>query len=128
MATTQYTINTLPVEVYLRGCVGYSVSDEALMTILIKRQVDFGTPVTSIEKQTLELCTADLYMWCASNPSSSSVIEDADAGWKHREGGSQKSGTDTARLISMANSIYKKYGEVQSGSTIRMNSFGMKLW
>jgi len=128
MAVSQYTYSTLPVEVFLRGCVGYSVSDEALMSIFMKREVEFGTTAASLTTKTKELCVADLYMYCASMPSVTSTVEDADAGWKHREGGTQKSSSDVAKLVDMANSIYRKYGEVTSKSTIKMRPFGMKLW
>jgi len=127
MATTQYTTDTFPVEAYLRGCVGYSISDEVLLSIFIKRGVTVGTPAMALTTKVLELCKADLYVYCASLPSSSAVVEDADAGWKHREGGAQKSISDNERLIQMANEIYRKYGEQTTKSTIKMNPLGMKL-
>jgi hypothetical protein len=128
MAVSQYTVSTLPVESFLRGCVGYSVSDETLMAIFLKREVEFGTPAMTLTPKTRELCTADLYIYCASLPSTSGSVEDADAGWRHKEGGTQKSLSDTGKLIAMANEIYRKYGEIPSGSTIKMKPYGMKLW
>ena len=86
-----------------------------------------GTPAMALTKKTLELCKADLYIYCASLPSSSATIEDADAGWRHREGGVQKGVSDNGRLIQMANEIYSKYGEVTTKSTIKMKPFGMKF-
>lgn len=127
MAISQHTTATLPVEVFLRGCVGYSVTDEALMSIFVKRGVEPGTPATSLPVKTLELCKADLYVYCATLPSTTSTVEDADAGWRHKEGGTQKSVSDTARLIQMANVIYEKYGEATYKSTIKMKPFGMKF-
>lgn len=59
MDTSQYTTNTIPVEAFLRGCVGYSVTDEALMSIFVKRGVEPGTPAASLPVKTLELCKAD---------------------------------------------------------------------
>lgn len=127
MATTQYTTSTIPVEAYLRGCVGYTVSDEALLSIFIKRGVEMGTPAASLTTKVLELCKADLYVYCASLPSTSATVEDADAGWKHREGGIQKGVSDNGRLMQMANYIYSKYGEATTKSTIKMNPLGMKF-
>lgn len=128
MAASQYTTQTVPVEQYLRGCVGYNVTDEAILSILLNRGVESATPADSVDRKSRELCIADLYMWCASNPSTSSVVEDADAGWKHREGGSSRTNADLGRLIDMANAIYKKYGENTSTSSIRMHNYGIKLW
>lgn len=119
---------TTPVEDFLRGCVGYDVTDEALNTILIGRRINAGTPVSELSKRQLDLCRADAYMWCTTIPSTSGSVEDADAGWKHKEGGSQKSSSDNSRLISMANSIYNMYGELTVGSSIRISSRGMRLW
>jgi hypothetical protein len=127
MDTSQYTTNTIPVEAFLRGCVGYSVTDEALISIFVKRGVEVGTPAMSLPLRTLELCKADLYIYCATLPSTTSTVEDADAGWRHKEGGTQKGASDNVRLIQMANEIYSKYGEVTYKSTIKMKPFGMKF-
>ncbi len=128
MSTSQHTTSTLPVESFLRGCVGYSVSDEALMSILLNRDVDFGSLVSTLTTKQRELCMADLYMFCATLPSVSSTVEDSDAGWKHREGGTQKSASDKADLINKANLIYRKYGETTNKSTIKLKPFGIRLW
>ena len=128
MAISQHTTATLPVEVFLRGCVGYSVPDEALMSILLSREVEFGSLVSSLSTKQRELCMADLYMYCSTLPSVSGVVEDSDAGWKHREGGTQKSASDKADLINKANLIYRKYGETTNKSTIKLKPFGIRLW
>ena len=116
------------IEAYLRGCVGFEVSDNAINSILIDRELVPGTDVTEIDKRTKELCKADLYMWCASTPSVTGSIEDANGVWKHKEGGTQSSAFDKRNLRAMANDIYKKYGENVINGTIRMRTYGMKLW
>lgn len=128
MATSQYTTQTLPVEAFLRGSVGYIISDEALLSILLSRGVESGSIASTLTTKEKELCLADLYVYCASLPSTSATVEDADAGWKHREGGMQKNSSDVNRLIQLANGIYKKYGENTSKSSIKMRPFGMKIW
>lgn len=115
-------------EDYLRGCVGFDVSDEALVTILFDREISSGTDVSISNKRTRELCKADLYMWCVKTYSVGGSVEDADGGWKHKEGGMQMSDSDKSRLRSMADAIYRKYGEETSGSTIKMKSRGMRVW
>lgn len=116
------------IEAWLRGCVGFEVADNAINTILIDRGVEMGADVTKLDKKTKDLCKADLYMWCASTPSVTGSIEDANGVWKHKEGGTQSSAFDKRNLRAMANDIYKKYGENRGSGTIRMNSIGMKIW
>ena len=120
--------NVITVEDYLRGCVGFEVSDNALTTILIDRDIDPGTDVSTLDKRTKDLCKADLYMWCASTPSTIGSVEDADGEWKHKEGGTQSSAYDKRNLRQMANDIYKRYGENAVGSSIRVNCLGMRVW
>lgn len=124
--TEQTSVTT--VEEYLRGCVGFEVSDNAITTILIDRDVKPGTDVTTLDKRTKDLCKADLYMWCASTPSITGSVEDADGEWKHKEGGTQSSAYDKRNLRQMANDIYKKYGENAIQSSIKMHCIGMRLW
>lgn len=116
------------VEAYLRGCVGFDVTDDALTSILIDRDVAPGTDVTELDKRTKDLCKADLYMWCASTPSVRGSVEDANSVWKHKEGGTESSAYDKRNLRIMANDIYKRYGENTVSSTIKMVSTGMRVW
>lgn len=118
----------MTIEAYLRGCVGFDVSDEAIATILVDREVEIGADVTDLDKRTKDLCKADLYMWCASTPSKIGSVEDVDGNWKHKEGGTESSAFDKRNLRAMANDIYKKYGENVIKSSISINSIGMKLW
>lgn len=120
--------NTTTIEEYLRGCVGFEVSDSAISTILIDREIVPGTDISDIDKRTRDLCKADLYMWCASTPSVTGSVEDADGEWRHREGGTQSSAYDKRNLRQMANDIYKLYGENVVKSSMKMNCFGMRLW
>lgn len=126
---SQHTrIQATSVEDYLRGCVGFEVDDSAITTILIDREVESGTDVRLLDKRTKDLCRADLYMWCASTPSVTGSVEDADGGWKHKEGGTQSSAYDKRNLRQMANDIYARYGENTVKSSINMNCVGMRLW
>jgi hypothetical protein len=101
----------LTIEQYLRGKVGFEVPDNALLTICIDRKIEKGTDVNSLDKRTLDLATADLYMYCASTPSVKGTTEDAHGGWRHREGGWESSAYDKRNLRQMANDIYAMYGE-----------------
>ena len=88
----------LTIEAYLRGMVSYEVPDGALASIMLRRGLDFGVPAAALREKERELCTADLYMWCAGTPSAKNDTEDADAGWKHKEGGWQTSAYDKRLL------------------------------
>ena len=101
----------LVIEQYLRGKVGFDIPDSALATIFADRGIEQGEIVSYLDRRTLELATADLYMYCASTPSVKGSTEDAHGGWKHKEGGWESSAYDKRNLRQMANDIYARYGE-----------------
>lgn len=118
---------TLTIEQYLRGKVGYDIPDSAIASILVDRGIPDGTDVLSLSSDLVlnaklrDLCTADLYMYCASTPSTTSSSKEQDGGWTHESGGTQHSAYDARQLRAMAQSIYDKYGEtVVTTSTIRI--------
>lgn len=127
MNGSQNTITDTTIEAYLRGCVGFEVSDSAINTILIDREIASGTDVTTLEKRQKDLCRADLYMWCASTPSITGSVEDANGVWKHKEGGTQSSAYDKRNLRQMANDIYALYGENVRKSSIKVINLGMSM-
>jgi hypothetical protein len=122
------TATGMTVEDYLHGCVGFEVADNAIATILVDRNVEAGSFVLALDKKTKDLCKADLYMWCASTPSKTGSVEEADGYWKHKTTGSESSAFDKRNLRAMANDIYKKYGENTTGSSIKLHSNGMRAW
>ena len=117
----------ITIEEYLHGCVGFEVADSAITTILVDRDIEPGTSVADMDKRTKDLCKADLYMWCASTPSITGSVEDANGVWKHKEGGTQSSAYDKRNLRQMANDIYTLYGENIKGSKIRIVGMGTSL-
>lgn len=116
------------IEEYLRGKVGFSVEDNAIVSILIDRNIESGSLVSTLSRKQRDLCTADLYMWCASTPSIIGSVKDSDGNWSHQEGGTQSSAFDKRNLRAMASDIYKKYGENKNGSSIKVITAGMKIW
>ena len=90
------TATDMTVEDYLHGCVGFEVADNAIATILVDREVEAGSSVLALGKKTKDLCKADLYMWCASTPSKTGSIEEADGYWKHKTTGSESSAFESA--------------------------------
>lgn len=122
------TVSDMTVEDYLYGCVGFEVPESAIITILIDRNVEQGSSVLALDKRIKDLCKADLYMWCASTPSKTGSVEEADGYWKHKTTGSESSAFDKRNLRAMANDIYKRYGENTIHSSIKISSTGMKVW
>lgn len=122
------TTTDMTVEDYLYGCVGFEVAESAIATILVDRGIESGSSILALDKKTKDLCKADLYMWCASTPSKTGSVEEADGYWKHRTTGAESSAFDKRNLRAMANDIYKKYGENTIKSSIKVNSSGMRLW
>ena len=110
---------SLTIEQYLRGKVGYDIPDTAIASILVDRGITAGTDVTLLDSDSAtntklrELCTADLYLYCASTPSSSSSSSEKDGGWSSETGGIQHSAYDARQLRAMAQDIYDKYGETK---------------
>ena len=127
-ANSLNTATDMTVEEYLYGCVGFEVAESAIATILIDRGVEQNSSVLALDKKTKDLCKADLYMWCASTPSKTGSVEEADGYWKHKTTGSESSAFDKRNLRAMANDIYKMYGENTIKSSIKVNSLGMRLW
>ena len=107
----------LTIEEYLRGKVGYEIPDNAIASILTDRGIPESSDVTSLSDDASEntklreLCTADLYLYCASTPSTISSHREQDGGWTLESGGTQHSAYDARQLRAMAQAIYDKYGE-----------------
>lgn len=122
------TSTDMTVEDYLYGCVGFDVAESAIATILVDREVEPGSSVLALDKKTKDLCKADLYMWCASTPSKTGSVEEADGYWKHKTTGAESSAFDKRNLRAMANDIYKKYGENRLNSSMKIHSAGIRVW
>ena len=117
----------MPIEDYLRGVVSYQVADNALNSILFKRKIAAGEMASALTEKQLYLCTADLYLWCATTPSTQNNTEDSDGGWKHVEGGWQTSAYDKRELRAMAKELYEKWGENMPGkSKMKIVHFGLR--
>lgn len=107
----------LLIKEYLRGKVGFDIPDNALNTIFADRGIVEESVVDAIDKRTLDLATADLYMYCASTPSVIGGTEDSHGSWRHKSGGWESSAYDKRNLRQMANEIYAYYGEKNSSKT-----------
>lgn len=108
------------IEDYLGGVTAYDIAANALKGILVRRGIEPGTMISVLSDMELDLCTADIYMWCASTPSVRNDTEDSDGGWKHKDGGWQTSAFDKRQLREMAKEIYAKWGEERVTQSSRM--------
>lgn len=127
MKDSQNTNTGTTIEGYLRGRVGFEVTDSTISAILIDRGIAPGTDVSTLEKRQKDLCRADLYMWRVSTPSVTGSVEDANGVWKHKEGGTQNSAYDKRNLRQMANDIYALYGENVRKPSVRIVNLGMNM-
>ena len=101
----------LTIEDYLKGKVLYEIPAETLASILYDRSIEDGSAMSAIPPKSADLALADLYMWCGRIPTSVTGAEDADGGWKHKGSTIQVSSAERSVLKSLANDIYRKYGE-----------------
>lgn len=53
--TGLYTIDD-----YLRGCVGFSPSDEMIKAVLVRRGIEPGTPWQELDERAIDLAEAEL--------------------------------------------------------------------
>lgn len=97
---------------YLRGMTAYEIPDNTIRAILFKRGVTETAGAESLDERTLDLCTADLYMWCATTPSTKNKTEESDGQWKSVNGGWSTSAYDKRQLRQLAQDLYDKWDEV----------------
>lgn len=112
------------IESYLRGLVGFDVSDSALNSMRIFRNIAKESDVADLTLREKELLYADLLMWAATSPTSYTGSKDSDGGWSHTEAGKTISVTDKKRFEQAAKTIYKKYLDRKYSSSIKIKN----LW
>jgi hypothetical protein len=116
------------IEDYLKDLTAYDITDGAIENVLIEAHVTAGSTVESLTVRQLDLCKAYTYLWCASTPSITGSVEDADNGWSHREGGKQSSAYDKRLMRQMGLDLLAKYGLNSAKSTIHVVTGGMKVF
>lgn len=104
---------------YLAGFIALDIDEGAIRSIAYKRGVEYPCEdVSLLTEKEIDLCLADLYMYCATFPSVRNNVEDSDGGWKHTEGGWQISVNDKKNYRAMAKRLYEKWGETLPKSSI----------
>ncbi|SBV91938.1 hypothetical protein [uncultured Dysgonomonas sp.] len=119
-----YSVFYIPIENYLKGLVGFDVTNAALTSMLIYRNVDFNSDINDLTQKQLDLLYADLLMWASTNPSSYTGAKQSDGGWSQTEASKTLTATDKKRYEQMANDIYIKYNDSRkSSANIRVFSW-----
>ena len=106
----------MTIEDYLKGMIGYPVSDESISAVEINRGITAGSDVSVVTERQRDLAIADLLMVVCQTPSTTGT-EDAMGDWKHKTSGLAV--TNSSALIKRANAIYSKYDESTDGLFIK---------
>lgn len=113
---------------WLQGKVAITISDEAISSICFDRGIDTATLAADCDEKTKDLSLADLYMYCATLPTSTATIDDKNGNWEHKEGSVTMSAADKKQMRRMAYWLYKKWGVVcPNMSSIKFGVQGMGL-
>nr|DAH30081.1 MAG TPA: hypothetical protein [Caudoviricetes sp.] len=114
------------IENYLRGCVGFSVTEYMLENVLLRRGIDPGASVDFLSQRDLDLAEAELLRIAITIPSVRGSVEDADGKWKHKEGQTELHVSDKKEMMRRANDLRVKWGEEKFGQrVINIVSCGM---
>lgn len=101
----------MTIEEYLKGKVGFEVTDQAISTILFDRQIEIGSNPDGLTTKQKELAYADVLMWGATRPSSYIGTKESDGGWSQTQASSTLLKSDKERFEAIANDIYAKYND-----------------
>lgn len=115
------------IEDYLKNLTAFDIPAGAISNVLLDAGVTAGSEVESLTVKQKDLCMGYAYLWCASTPTISGSVEDADSGWSHREGGKQTSAYDKRLLRRMGLDLLAKYGIKPVKSTIHIAPGGMRV-
>ncbi len=116
------------IEEYIKNLTAFDVTDGAIANILVDAGVAAGSDISSLTVKQMDLCKGYTYIWCATVPTTSGSVEDADNGWSHREGGKQVAASDKRLLRRMGLDLLAQYGINPIKSSIRVMPRGMRLF
>lgn len=113
---------------FLQG-VSSLLSENALRTILIKRNISPDTPIDELSEKERDLAEAEAYYQLSNLPVGGATIKDVDGSWSHSEGGWTVSGANLSEWWRKYVSLREKWGEkVLKQSTIKVHARGMRVW
>lgn len=103
------------IEQYLKSKVDFDLTDLTIRGILIDRDVMEGVDVRTLTDRQKELCLADAYLFVGTSSTASSGEMIADGGWQHTK--SAKNVVNREYFLTLARSIYEKWGDAKSDTT-----------
>ena len=106
----------MTIEEYLKGMIGYPVSDASIYAAETNRSIVFGSDTANITERQRDLALADLITIICQSPSTTGA-EDAMGDWKHKSSGVAVSNISV--LMKRANATYSKYNENSDGLFIK---------
>ena len=104
------------IESYLQGLFAYTITNQNISSVLIKRDIEAGSDESDVSTEDKELCTADLYM-IMFNAFSTGSNSTQRGNFKRTIGGITVGVDDRKMFRDQANAIYLKYGEEVVGNT-----------
>ena len=104
------------IEDYLKGMIGYPVSDASVYAAETNRDIVFGSDTATVSVKQRDLALADLITIICQSPSITGG-EETMGDWKSKQ--SSMSVNGVAALMKRANAIYEKYGENASGLRLK---------
>lgn len=112
----------MTIEDWLKGMIGYQVTDASIFAAETNRGIVFGSDALVVTEKQRELALADLITIICQMPSTTGT-EDAMGDWKHKTSGSSVG--SIAVLMKRANAIYAKYNANPNGLFIKDKT---QLW
>lgn len=112
---TVYTTFFLPIQNWLKSKTQYPVFNEEILSILSGRGISYDSDTNDATQKQKDLAYADLLMLIVTSPSYGAE-EDQMGNWKHK--GKSITMTGKSQLLSMANAIYSKYGEISGNNRV----------
>lgn len=118
---------------YLHGKVAdYTVSENAIVSIIIERDSDPSRLCAEVEERTRMLCYADLLKYIYLQPGLTKSYSQTNGSWSQKEGATQLSESDKKKILAEMRRLYLKYGEPESipttRSSINIRAHGMRLY
>lgn len=110
---------------YLRGLSAVT-TDKAVAMFCRRRGLMTDWDVSDVDERSLDLVSADLYMWCLTVPGTGLTVKDSDGDWSHSESGQTISAADKKYMLDRAKWLYGKWGEevpMVSSSRVRLVNF-----
>lgn len=124
---------TYTAHAYLKGKVAdYTISDNVIASACADRGFNGTVPFEEVDRSVLWLTYADLLKYIYLQPSGTKSYAVANGTWSQKEGATQLTEKDKAKILAEMRRIYGMYGEPESipktGPTIRMSARGIRMW